>query len=551
MANRRPVPVFDTENYYHDWRLAFVETAGSNVQLQTVSAHMSVDDNNLCTLTATLTNARSNDAGTAMLIPAFVLLPFDLVRNYQRQARKLMEAGITTLLVDHVFKNMPRPANYTKNSVPDELVTLLHSHSYHIPVTVPHTTAEGTVLTQTSIHPGLKSGERGSGLTPADVTFRYHIRSGIVHLSMIKVSGVAIISLSRIPSIVFGPPTAAAFMPTPFTAAKALTDDEYLDSIKPFPAAAPAPTVRKKRLVQRGAGHRGAIPMAEEREEGEIDATVTDISRVNMSEDDIIEVQRTFHFTDNVLHQLLLRAIEAVPASELDDVFVFSSLLMAQLDKTVVPPRCRGADERISYIFHDRVVDYATVPAAAGTVGKRVSCLLSKKYIFIPVNANTHWALYMFYRPFEPTAPEPLAYVFDSMYSIPRLENNPIPFNVHHMMLTYAGLYLKNVAAHYIQQPGSADLINFERMNRIVRVPQQPFRSNACGMYVCEFVRHLLSSKSYRERFVADLTADTTMDVFVDEFEGFNEMNMHQIKQGVLEMLEVDLTVANKRRKRG
>jgi len=550
--------MFDTDHFNHDWRLAFVDTISGTVQLQTVPAHMTATDTASCTLTVTLTNARSNEAGDAMLIPSFILFPFDIIKNYRRQTITFSEAELPALLSDHVFKTLPRPANYIKNSIPRDLVSLLHCHTYIIKPSIPSCAGNGIVSVDETVYAGMTRGERGAGLEGAQVTCRFHMRNKVAHLSMIKVTDVAIVPLSTAVDVVFGPPPLIPTMPTPMTVAKALTDDEYLDSIQPFPAAVItgrkkrvtiAPTVGSRRSLRRKDERQRIIPIEEEHD---VDGMVTDISKVNMSEEDIAELQNTFHFTDNVLHQMLLRAISAVPAIDLADVYVFSALLMAQLDRTTVPPRCRGPDERIAYIFHDRVIDYASAPAAAGAEnGKRQSCLLGKKYIFIPVNANTHWALYMFYRPFEPDAPEPIAYVFDSMYSLARGENNAIPFSVHHMLLTYAGLYLKNVAEYYSDTPGGASLINFDRKNRIVRVPQQPFRSNACGLYVCEFVRHLLVSKENRDRFIEDVTADSTTPVFAEEFEGFNDMTMHQVKQEVLTMLEEDLTVANKRRKRG
>ena len=252
------------------------------------------------------------------------------------------------------------------------------------------------------------------------------------------------------------------------------------------------------------------------------------LSSIVMNEDDIGILQKSFFMTDNLLHILLKETMDKCEdslemAQNNSGVFVCNTMLMAQLCTASTPfaeVTVESLKKQVEWIFTHTISQYCTYH---DELKQRQSCLLSKDFLFFPVNSHgprnqEHWALYMCYKPFDRKEKAPLIYIIDSLYDCDS-KMGSISHEQHSINVLKLRMYLQCVADKYGMAYGGAACVTESRRAVIMRTPQQPYASNACGMYVSMFVDEFVKlSVAEKHQLVLDKHYLKDKTVFADKF---------------------------------
>jgi hypothetical protein len=274
------------------------------------------------------------------------------------------------------------------------------------------------------------------------------------------------------------------------------------------------------------------------------------VCNCKVDDEDMVDLTRDFMMPDNILHKLIYDGImsHAGDAQYIDqnkNVFVcninlMTLLLTTQTEFDNIP---RSVDKQVSHIFKEVLKLHCT--KTYGTVRK--SLLLDKDYLFFPVNhvgrgfGGQHWALYMCYKPFDNTVTEPLIYCIDSMFNIDTM-TGVIPAKDHSINMLKLRYYLMNVAETYGADHPQQPVVSSSRTGVCLRTPQQPLRSNACGLYVYMFIDFFMKKTAEQKqelmKTIADSLTDKNIVVLENEFGFVNSRSICAIQKEVIGLFQ-------------
>lgn len=456
------------------------------------------------------------DGCTEFPCMAVVIVPRDIVHRFTRETKQSVEISVATLLAD-IF-NPPR----LRDSGLSLLYAYVKAHMYVIDIDTLAKHAKDSDKWSSHVHMELKAtGRFKAGMTniPTAIdpdfsdlddhlptcTGEVVLCRGPVGVNMLMVTmhGIPMVSVKRIMSTKIAENIRAATAQLVHIE-KQQSDEEYVQEAHTFVVSTnETATAALERPVY--------VPPAEKH---------TDISPITVNEMDISILQTSGMLTDNVVHWVLLDYIlEAANREPLSDCFVFNTHMASRLsdvsnrDST----NAMSLKDRMAKFFYEYLREFATYHIDGRTDSDSIrSLLFDKDYLFFPYNhEDTHWALYVFYKPYEPNLAFPIAYVFDSAFIESQQERNVIPLSVHASNVLKLRFYLKNVYDEYARFESRVIRIEPKRSLMIVKCPQQPHNTNACGLYMCEYIRCFITSAEKR-RVAMDKLINTACSTRVE-----------------------------------
>lgn len=431
---------------------------------------------------------------------AVVVAPRDIVHRFARETKQTIDISVDALLTD-IFD--PPKLRDSQLSV---LYAYVKAHMYVIESDVLASHALHSTKWSAHLHKELRlSGRFKAGVTnlatATDTNFSNlddHLPTCAgdavlcrgelgMHLLMFTLHGIPIVSVKKIMStkIAENIRTATAQL---VDIERQQSEEEFIQESEPF--------VLESTDACAAAGVKSVYVPPE--------AKNTDITPVTIDETDISTLHSTGMFTDNVVHWVLLDyIIEASSRHSLSDCFVFNTHMASRLSCVDMHDNrsAMSLKDRMSKFFYEHLKSFATYHVDGRTDADSVrSLLFDKDYLFFPYNHDdTHWALYVFYKPYAPNVTAPIAYVFDSAFVETQQERNVIPASVHSANVIKLRFYLKNVVDEYARFESRVIRIELKRSILIVKCPQQPHNTNACGLYMCEYIRCFITSAEARQ----------------------------------------------------
>ena len=282
-------------------------------------------------------------------------------------------------------------------------------------------------------------------------------------------------------------------------------------------------------------------------------APLHNICDVVIDVEDMKQLNGSFMFSDNVLHKTIRDIVDDCDNSfemmkENINVFVSNINTTTQLRLIHTPFDSNRTDpmnfkKQVQWIFDERISDYCTY---VDIEGKLQSSLVSKDFLFFPVNSisdrGAHWALYMCYKPFDRKEKSCMIYIIDSLFDADR-KVGVITYEEHILNVLKLRHYLTLVADRYIPHLGGSQLVIESRPSHILRIPQQPYGSNACGLYISIFISAFLRmTEQEKQDFMKVVTGSLDKNnkelfkqtLMVDEYAFFNRDSMAEVKEAIV-----------------
>lgn len=518
-----------------DWNLAIVTDAAATYEKGAWLTSARSGGDSFDTITFPLGNIRGTYGRTAAGVPALheknlsarqlVLFPSNMVQIYKAEKQQQQcNTDIHSLLWGNV-RGYPKPSARCSTEKLDDLATLLRANTYI--VDLGSLTARALafkadravyVVPERVTHLFSETNPGGSDLfVPVEFTFAR--QAAEIFLVAAKFTGIPVFRLSGVEQLLARVEDNSSLLSPALATMRDMTDEEYQDTYMPFDHELAAAQLRTSRPDEPWEHDDPTVPLGVKRRRlGTEDrlAMITNSVFTPPSAFDVSELQPGRRFwTDAIvidtIHEMLTdqSAQRRLFFFDNRDVYIFSPHLVQQLYPPAQTERLKPHEEaaRIKRIFDTRVCEYATHRDSER--GPLKSTLLDKTFIFFPFNYNNHWALCFFWKPFDPLERNYMAFFMDSSFDYGHPEENTIPRAVQ---LTVAGClrsFLRNVLERYggpDRYEGPKLGIQQDRgISATLLCPQQPRKTNACGYFMCEFIRNFLTTADMRAEIIASI----------------------------------------------